>query len=761
MGMESGGRFRPSDYSLNGRDTVLAIEKGLADATWYTSPVPGNKMRELQERRDGPAIRDSLLWFALLIIAGSAGYVLWGSWWAVIPFAAYGVLYASVSDSRWHESLHGTAFKTDWMNNALYELASFMVLRESVSWRWSHTRHHSDTLIVGRDPEIVVQRPPNLAVFVTNFFNATALWRYWNHVFLHCTGRLTADELAYVPDAERSKVIVRARVYALLYAAVVLLSVFSRSILPLMYVGLSSIYGAWLMVVFGYTQHAGLAENVLDHRLDCRTVCMNPVNRYLYWNMNYHVEHHMFPLVPYHALPKLHELIKPDSPQPYAGLWDAYREIIPAVLRQARDPGYFVKRQLPLPGGRVPVSDPDRKAVLDGKAPVDGWLDVCDSDVLQKESALRFECGGRTYALYRTSDDRCYATDGLCTHGNAHLADGMVKGTIVECAKHNGRYDLRDGSPLRLPVCVGLKTYPVRQSGGKLFVDLGSAGGAGITRAAPTHTFRVVSNGLVSSFIKELVLEPAAGSPAPDYQPGDYMQIDIPAYTRRSLRDLDVEPRFADTWKFQRVFEQFAANPASCRRNYSMASNRALESVLRFNVRLATPPRGVDCDAGRGSAYVFGLKPGDFVTAIGPFGQFHVKRTDRETIYLGGGAGMAPLRAHLSHLFETLATSAGVSYWYGARSLQELYYKEYFEGLAMKHSNFSFHVALSEEVPGDEWRSHRGFVHEVLKREYLDRHPDPMNVEYFLCGPPAMIQAATVMLKNFGVPPAQIAFDEF
>ena len=146
MGMGNVGRFRLSDYSLNGRDTVLAIEKGLADAAWYTSPVPGNKMRELRDRRDGPAIRDTLLWFALLIIAGSAGYALWGSWWALIPFAAYGVLYASVSDSRWHESLHGTAFKTDWMNNALYELASFMVLRESVSWRWSHTRHHSDTL---------------------------------------------------------------------------------------------------------------------------------------------------------------------------------------------------------------------------------------------------------------------------------------------------------------------------------------------------------------------------------------------------------------------------------------------------------------------------------------------------------------------------------------------------------------------------------------------------------------------------------------
>jgi MocE subfamily Rieske [2Fe-2S] domain protein len=476
-----GREFRRSDYRLNGKDTVLAIEKGLAGAAWYASPVPRDKMRKLQERRDGPAIRDSLLWFALLVVFGSGGYLLWGSWWAVIPFAIYGVLYASVSDSRWHESLHGTAFRTDWMNNALYELASFMVLRESVSWRWSHTRHHSDTLIVGRDPEIVVQRPPNLAIFITNFFSVMALWRYSSHLILHCTGRLTSDELTYIPESERSKLIARARIYVLIYTGVIVLSVFTGSVLPLMYVGLSNMYGAWLMVVFGYTQHAGLAENVLDHRLDCRTVYMNPVNRYLYWNMNYHIEHHMFPLVPYHALPKLHELIKADSPEPYAGLLHAYKEIIPTVLRQARDPGYFVKRQLPSPGGHASLSEPDRKAVLDGKTLVDGWVEVCDSDVLQRECVRRFDRDQKTYAIYRTSDDKCYATDGLCTHGNAHLADGMVKGTLIECAKHNGRYDIRDGSPQRLPVCVGLKTYPVRHTGGKLFVELSSAGGFGIT----------------------------------------------------------------------------------------------------------------------------------------------------------------------------------------------------------------------------------------------------------------------------------------
>ena len=245
---------------------------------FYTSPVPREKMRELLKRQNGPAIRDTLLWFALLFAAGASGYMLWGSYWAIIPFAIYGVLYASVSDSRWHESSHGTAFKTDWMNNALYEIASFMVLRESVPWRWSHTRHHSDTIIVGRDPEIAVQRPVNLKIVFANFLNLMALRMYVRNVFLHCVGRLTPEELTYIPETEHAKVFVRARIYILVYVGVIALSIHSGSILPLMFIGLSSIYGVWLMPIYGYTQHAGLAENVLDHRLNCRTVYMNPIN---------------------------------------------------------------------------------------------------------------------------------------------------------------------------------------------------------------------------------------------------------------------------------------------------------------------------------------------------------------------------------------------------------------------------------------------------------------------------------------------------
>ena len=750
-----------SDYSLTGKDSRLAIEKGLVEAAWYTSPVSRAKMRELLERRDQPAIRDTLLWFALLFFFGLGGCLLWGTWWAILFFGVYGILYATVSDSRWHESSHGTAFKTDWMNNALYEIASFMIRRESVPWRWSHTRHHSDTIIVGRDPEIAVPRPADLRAICLLFFNLAVAVKYVRTVALHCIGRITLDERTYIPETEFHKVFTRARIYVVIYASVIGLSIFTRSFLPLMLFVLPNFYGTWLTVIYGLTQHAGLAENVLDHRLNCRTVYMNRLHRYLYWNMGYHVEHHMFPLVPYHALPRLHELIKADCPAAYNGLIEAYREIIPALKRQAKDPYYYVQRQLPAPSARTIEPDVSHLIKSDGKPVQDGWIEICDSNLLLVEDVLRFDHENQTFAVYRAFDGGCYATDGICTHGNAHLADGFVKGMIIECAKHNGRFDIRDGSPQRLPVCVGLKTYAVREDHEKLYLDLTSAAGYVMTAPVLTYTFRVVSNDNVAPFIKELVMEPDPESPSFQYQPGDYMQFDIPAYTAHTLQAVEIQPPYARVWEANQVFGYQASNPSPCRRNYSLASEPALDQLLRFNVRLAVPPRGSACNAGTGSSYIFGLKPGDTVTAIGPFGEFHVRQTGREMVYIGGGAGMAPLRSHLSHLLETLNISTPISYWYGARSLKELFYQEYFTELASRHDNFTFHVALSEPQPDDPWDSYTGFIHEVLKHEYLDWHPDPRQIDYFLCGPPAMIQAATVMLKNLGVPAAQILYDEF
>jgi Na+-transporting NADH:ubiquinone oxidoreductase subunit F len=745
------------DYSLTGVNAAAAVEKGLAEADWYQCPVPRDAMRRLLERRDGPALRDTVLWFALILGFGYATYALWGTWWVLLAYIPYSVLYATTSDSRWHEAGHGTAFKTDWMNNSLYEIASFMVMREATVWRWSHTRHHSDTIIVGRDPEIAVPRPPNLRGLALSFFNLPAYPGYFRKILLHSAGRMTDDERTFIPETEFSKVYLRARIYVSIYASVIALAIATRSLLPLFLVGLTNIFGSWLMVVYGLTQHAGLAENVLDHRLNCRTVYMNPVNRYLYWNMNYHVDHHMFPLVPYHALPRLHELIKDDCPTPYSGLFEAWREIVPAVFRQAKDPAYYVKRRLPEPKGRASEAGLSSAALPDAQ----GWIEVCAAADLGPADVIRFDHEKRTFALCRDAGGQLFATDGICTHGNTHLAGGLVIGRQIECPKHNGRFNLRDGSPARPPVCRGLATYPLEERRGRLYLNVARAGGSG-TRAQKTFRLRVVGNRSVATFIRELVLEPADPAEKVSFTSGDYLQLDIPAYDEIRFRDFDIPEPYASVWEAQHVFDLVARNPESGRRNnYSIASNLQKERLLRFNVRIATPPPGQDCPPGVGSAYAFSLRPGDVVTAIGPFGEFHIKPTKREMVFIGGGAGMAPLRAHLSHLFETEGTARKVSFWYGARSRQEIFYEGYFRDLARGHPNFSFHLALSSPLPGDDWAGHVGFIHEVVLENHLRSHPNPKAVEYYLCGPPMMIKACCRMLADLGVPPAQIAFDEF
>jgi Na+-transporting NADH:ubiquinone oxidoreductase subunit F len=473
--------------------------------------------------------------------------------------------------------------------------------------------------------------------------------------------------------------------------------------------------------------------------------------------MNYHVDHHMFPLVPYHALPRLHEAIKDDCPVAYPGLISAWREIVPAVLKQVKDPAYHVKRRLPEP--KIRIAEGSLSSVV--RPDLQGWIEVCAAADLGPADVIRFDHDKRTYALCRDAEGELFATDGMCTHGNTHLGGGLVIGKMIECPKHNGRFNLRDGSPARPPVCRGLATYPIEERRGRIHLNVLRAGGAG-TRSQRTYRLRVVSNLHVATFIKELVLEPVDPAERIAFTPGDYLQLDIPAYDEIRFRDLDVPEPYRSVWEAQHVFDLVARNPGTTRRNnYSIASNLQSERRLRFNVRIATPPPGQDCPPGVGSSYVFSLKAGDVVSAIGPFGDFHVKPTQREMVFIGGGAGMAPLRAHLSHLFETEHTARKVSFWYGARSRQEIFYEDYFRDLAGSHSNFAFHLALSSPLPEDKWGSHVGFIHEVVLENYLREHANPAAVEYYLCGPPMMIKACTRILAELGVPASQIAYDEF
>lgn len=348
----------PRNYSLGGPENARAQERGLANAEWYQTPVDRKLLKELMQRSDGRALRDTAIWLGLLALCGAAGIALWGSWWAAPFFVVYGVLYGSAADSRWHECSHRTAFKTVWMNDVVYEIASFMMMRNSVVWRWSHTRHHSDTIIIGRDPEISAMRPPQLIIIGLNFFGLIAVPQALADLARQAAGHLSADEADYVPEEERARVYFTARVHMAIYGATLVACVAWGSILPGMLIGLPRAYGVWLLMILGLTQHAGLADDVLDHRLNSRTVLMSAPLRFLYSNMNYHVEHHMYPLVPYYALPRLHEAVRHDCPQPAPSVWSAWREILPAVFRQLSDPSHFIRKQLPPGAGRLPARAP-------------------------------------------------------------------------------------------------------------------------------------------------------------------------------------------------------------------------------------------------------------------------------------------------------------------------------------------------------------------------------------------------------------------
>ncbi len=335
------------DYSLLGETGRQALEKGLAAAEWYHTDISRKEMKELMQRSDRPAIRDTIIWLGAMGVFGGIGVWLWPSWWSAPFWLAYGVLYGSATDSRWHECGHGTAFRTRWMNDAVYQIACFMIMRNPVAWRWSHTRHHTDTYIVGRDPEIAIMRPPDLFRTLLSFFGIPEVWAAMKEMVVNSLGIVNAEQATYVPQSEQPKLILVARTWLAIYLATTAAAVAMQSILPFMLIGLPRMYGAWHHIMTGLLQHGGLADNVTDHRLNSRTVLMNPVSRFIYWNMNYHVEHHMFPMVPYHALPKLHDKIKHDLPIPNASILAAYREMWPAVKRQLNYEDYFLLRELP------------------------------------------------------------------------------------------------------------------------------------------------------------------------------------------------------------------------------------------------------------------------------------------------------------------------------------------------------------------------------------------------------------------------------
>ena len=272
----------------------------------------------------------------------------------------------------------------------------------------------------------------------------------------------------------------------------------------------------------------------------------------------------------------------------------------------------------------------------------------------------------------------------------------------------------------------------------------------------------VKSNENVATFIKELVLDLPEGENL-NFQAGGYIQIDIPEYRNLLFKDFDVEDEYHPDWDKYKIWNLVANNDEPLFRAFSMANHPAEGNRIMLNVRIATPPPPLwnDVPPGLATSYIFNLKTGDKVTISGPYGEFFIKETDREMVYIGGGAGMAPMRSHLFHLFQTLKTGRKVSFWYGARSLREMFYDDHFKDLADQFPNFNYQVALSDAMEEDNWKGSTGFIHQVLHDEYLSKHDDPTEVEYYMCGPPPMINAVEGMLDSLGVEPEMIAYDSF
>lgn len=276
---------------------------------------------------------------------------------------------------------------------------------------------------------------------------------------------------------------------------------------------------------------------------------------------------------------------------------------------------------------------------------------------------------------------------------------------------------------------------------------------------------RVVSNRNVATFIKELVLQLPEGE-CIDFRSGGYIQIDIPACTV-PFSNINVEEKFRADWQKMGLFNLKMKNSSNTVRAYSMANYPAENQIIMLNVRIATPPfnrkKGAfeKVNPGVASSYIHSLKPGDEVMVSGPYGEFFVEEGRGEMMFIGGGAGMAPMRSHIFHQFKTLHTQRKTTFWYGGRSLHELFYMDDFQEIERENDNFSFHVALSDPLPDDHWTGPTGFIHQVIYDQYLKDHPAPEEIQYYICGPPMMLQAVLHMLDSLGVPPENIHYDDF
>ena len=318
---------------------------------WHRCIVDKEELKKLCVKSDWAGFKHMIIFFGSLFLVGYLAYIYWGTWWSLLFFLIYGNIYAC-SDSLWHETNHKTAFKSKFWNNFFYQIASFMDNFEPVRWRWSHFKHHGHTAFDDpHDFEIAIRKPTDIFLFFSYLIPFGTVFIFHKSLqfetIKHALGFTTDVMKQCIPERERSKCRNSSRIHVGIWLITILVSIIYQSWLPVLYIVLPAFYGKTLIALFGLTQHTGLQENIKDHRYSTRTVYLNPIFSFLYWHMEYHIEHHMFPTIPSYNLPKLHALIKNQMPPAKQGLWGAYKEILPAIFIQANDPDYKISLNVP------------------------------------------------------------------------------------------------------------------------------------------------------------------------------------------------------------------------------------------------------------------------------------------------------------------------------------------------------------------------------------------------------------------------------
>ncbi len=448
----------------------VAAPNPLESDQWFKATLPRATLTRLSQRSDGEALRCITAYFALLGGLGAVSVLLWiwGSWWFLAAYAAYCFVW-SFSNATGHEACHYTPFRRLWLNNALLYTNSWMQNWEPVTVRWVHARHHTYTSIVGADAEYLLPNPIRRRDLANLVLGTNHFWNYNKELVQLAVKRPNDMIRGAVPADDLPLTARNARVFLLLYATVIGSCFVLWTPLPAVMLMLPRVIGEPMHGVLRALQHGGLETEAVDHRRTTRSMYVSRPLQWLYCNMNFHIEHHMYPMVPFHALPALHTEIKDQLPQPTRGVRAGMAEIVTTMRRQRTDPDYRLPNRIPVSTDQYiepPLATPN--AAVDDAAVDSAGVVLCDVTDVPLSDVLGVERGGVRYAVCRTADGAVYAVDDTCTHHSARLSEGVLIGCEIECPMHQGRFDVTTGEATRRPAREPLATYPVEVVAGQV-----------------------------------------------------------------------------------------------------------------------------------------------------------------------------------------------------------------------------------------------------------------------------------------------------